>query len=198
MLSFLEARYEPRSTAPLTPSRRTSPASRRPSFRRLCGQRSRPLVPGSNCGSERSPSVRAGPDAPRNPQWPRRSRRRRHRPYYPIVSASCARELPLGGLMIASCDIDFHLHDYADARPDPPVPFGPKTAWLALETTDTDAVASALGPAECTAATWRGASRPPTSRGLRHAAAGDWTLAVSTACSRPTGRRRLSNRSWSD
>ena len=39
-------------------------------------------------------------------------------------------------------------------NPGLPVPFGPKMAWLALESTDADAVGTALGLREARAATW--------------------------------------------
>jgi hypothetical protein len=65
--------------------------------------------------------------------------------------------------------------------PDMPVPFGSNMAWLALETADTDAVATALGLRETRTATWAegiGAAHqnslfvtPPLA---------DWTLVVGT------------------
>jgi hypothetical protein len=60
----------------------------------------------------------------------------------------------LGGL---SGHLHVHVHrvDYTGgANLDLPVPFGPKMAWLALETTDTEAVATALPLAETRPATW--------------------------------------------
>jgi hypothetical protein len=73
--------------------------------------------------------------------------------------------------------------DYArGVDPDVPVPFGPKMAWLALDTNDTAAVARALGLRGAREATWK--------QGIDAAAQGsvfvtpplaDWTLAVSTA-----------------
>jgi hypothetical protein len=66
--------------------------------------------------------------------------------------------------------------------PDLPVPFGPNMAWLALETTDTKAVAGALGLQEVRTAAW--------AEGIDAAQRGslfitpplaDWTLATSKA-----------------
>ena len=51
---------------------------------------------------------------------------------------------------------------------DQPVPFGPRMAWLALDTTDTEAVGAALGLRGMRAATWTGVmkctARPSSSR----------------------------------
>jgi hypothetical protein len=67
------------------------------------------------------------------------------------------------------------------ADPDLPVPFGPKMTWLALDTTDTEAVATALGLQGARAATWAEGIHA-----AHHASVfvtpplADWTLAVST------------------
>jgi len=77
---------------------------------------------------------------------------------------------------------------YKVVYPDLPIPFGPKMAWLAVETTDTEAVAAVLGLREAQPATWGegidGAYRssifvtPPLA---------DWTLVVGTSLF-PTNR----------
>lgn len=67
-------------------------------------------------------------------------------------------------------------------EPDLPVPFGPKLAWLALDTPDTEAVAAALGLQETRAATWaegiEAASQGPV---FITPPLGDWVLAVGTS-----------------
>jgi hypothetical protein len=73
--------------------------------------------------------------------------------------------------------------DFAD-RPDPdmPVPFGPKMAWLALDTRDTGAVATALGLRDARAATWaEGVGAAYQSSVFVTPPLGDWTLAAGTA-----------------
>ena len=65
---------------------------------------------------------------------------------------------------------------------DMPVPFGSKIAWLALDTTDTEAVASALGLQEARTATWKeGIDAAYRSAVFVTPPVGQWTLAVSSA-----------------
>jgi hypothetical protein len=72
--------------------------------------------------------------------------------------------------------------DYAAADPDVPVPFGPRTAWLALETTETDRVVAALGLQDVRAATWaEGIKAVQQSSVFVTPPLADWTLAVGTA-----------------
>jgi hypothetical protein len=92
----------------------------------------------------------------------------------------------LGGFGLSSLAIGplYRFDHPGDAAPAPdvPVPFGPKMAWLAIDSTDTVAVATALDLREAQPATWdegvRGAYQssifvtPPL---------GDWTLALGTA-----------------
>jgi hypothetical protein len=65
---------------------------------------------------------------------------------------------------------------------DLPVPFGPKMAWLALETRDTEAAASALGLREARPATWaEGIDAASELSVFVTPPLGDWTLAVGAA-----------------
>ena len=65
---------------------------------------------------------------------------------------------------------------------DLPVPFGPKMAWLALDTTDTEAVATALSLQGARAATWaEGIAAAYQSLVFVTPPVADWTLAVSTS-----------------
>jgi hypothetical protein len=66
--------------------------------------------------------------------------------------------------------------------PDLPVPFGRQMAWLSLDTTDTAAVARALGLREAREATW-GVGIEAAHRGSVYVSppVADWTLAVCTA-----------------
>jgi len=67
-------------------------------------------------------------------------------------------------------------------NPDLPVPFGPRTAWLALDTTDTEAVATAVGLQEPRPATWaEGVEAAHQSSVFVTPPLADWTLAVGTA-----------------
>ena len=67
-------------------------------------------------------------------------------------------------------------------NPDLPVPFGPRMAWLALDTTDTEAVATALGLREARAATWaEGIDAASQASVFVTPPLGDWTLAVGAA-----------------
>jgi hypothetical protein len=74
------------------------------------------------------------------------------------------------------------VRDEDPSNADQPVPFGPGTAWLALDTTDTEAVGAALGLREMRAATWAEGVRE-----AHHATVfvtppvADWTLAVGDA-----------------
>jgi hypothetical protein len=87
-----------------------------------------------------------------------------------------------GGL---SGHLHFHVHrvDYAGGPdPDLPVPFGPKMAWLALDTTDTEAVATALDLREARAATWaEGTNAANQSSVFVTPPLADWTLVVGRA-----------------
>src|SRR5262249_43907132 len=68
------------------------------------------------------------------------------------------------------------------ADPDLPVPFGPKTAWFALETRNTNAVANALGMQGVQAATWaEGIGAAYQSSVFVTPPLADWTLVVGTA-----------------
>jgi hypothetical protein len=67
-------------------------------------------------------------------------------------------------------------------NPDLPVPFGPRMAWLALDTTDTQAVAPALGLRGARAATWaEGVEAASQASVFVTPPLGDWTLAVGAA-----------------
>jgi hypothetical protein len=92
----------------------------------------------------------------------------------------------LAGLLTGSIIIPYYRRA---ERPDLPVPFGPRMAWLALDTTDTEAVATALG--------LRGARHTPWGQGIEAAhqgsvfvtpPVGDWTLAVGTPLVQPLHR----------
>jgi hypothetical protein len=66
--------------------------------------------------------------------------------------------------------------------PDLPVPFGSKLAWLALETTDTQAVAAVLGLREARPATWAvGIDAAHHASFFITPPLADWTLVASTA-----------------
>jgi hypothetical protein len=70
------------------------------------------------------------------------------------------------------------LGDAAD-NPDLPVPFGPKMAWLALDTTDTEAVAAALGLRGGRAVNWvEGIEAAYQASVFVTPPLADWTLAV--------------------
>jgi len=79
-----------------------------------------------------------------------------------------------------------HLHVHMPRRkvedPDQPLPFGPQVAWLALDTTDIQAVAGALGLRNARAVTWeQGVEAAYRLSVFVTPPLGDWTLAVSTA-----------------
>lgn len=74
------------------------------------------------------------------------------------------------------------VEDAGGADPDLPVPFGPKMAWLALDTTETQAVADALGLRGARAATWaEGVRAAHQSSVFVTPPLGEWTLAVGAA-----------------
>jgi hypothetical protein len=76
----------------------------------------------------------------------------------------------------------YAARDEDNSASDLPIPFGPKTAWLALDTTDTEAVANALGLRDARTATWgeglKAASQPSL---FVTPPLADWTLVVGTA-----------------
>ncbi len=74
-------------------------------------------------------------------------------------------------------------------RPDLPAPFGPKMAWVAVATTDTAAVANALGLRRFTEASW-GDGIEAAHRGSVFVTppVGDWTLVVGTSLFHPPDR----------
>jgi hypothetical protein len=75
-----------------------------------------------------------------------------------------------------------YLRERNPADAEQPIPFGPKTAWLALDTTDTEAVATALGLREARPATWaEGIDAAYESAVFVTPPLADWTLAVGTA-----------------
>jgi hypothetical protein len=72
--------------------------------------------------------------------------------------------------------------DYSAADPDLPVPFGPKMAWLALDTTDTEAVAAALSLRGARAASWAdGIDAAHQSSVFVTPPVADWTLVLGNA-----------------
>jgi hypothetical protein len=73
-------------------------------------------------------------------------------------------------------------------NPDLPVPFGPKMAWLALDTTDTESVAVAIGLQGARAATWaEGIDAASHASVFVTPPLGDWTLAAGSVLF-PPGR----------
>jgi len=67
-------------------------------------------------------------------------------------------------------------------NPDLPLPFGPRVAWLAVDSTDTEAVAKALDLRGTRDASWaQGVEAAYQSSVFVTPPLGDWTLAVSTA-----------------
>jgi hypothetical protein len=85
----------------------------------------------------------------------------------------------LGGFLF----YQVHRVDYTGGDdPDLPLPFGPKTAWLALDTRDTDAVAAALDLRRSRAATWaEGIEAAHQSSVFVTPPVADWTLAMGAA-----------------
>jgi hypothetical protein len=85
----------------------------------------------------------------------------------------------LGGLLTGYLVIPYYR---SVEHPDLPVPFGPKMAWLALDTTDTAAVATALDLRGAQAATWaEGIDAASQSSVFVTPPLGDWTLVVGAA-----------------
>ncbi len=71
-------------------------------------------------------------------------------------------------------------------RPDFPVPFGPKMAWLAMATTDTSAAATALGLRQAADASWgKGVEAAHRGSVFVTPPVGDWTLAAGTPLFQP-------------
>jgi hypothetical protein len=86
----------------------------------------------------------------------------------------------LAGLLTGFLVIPYYKRTVKNS--DRPLPFGPRVAWLALDTTDTKAVAQALGLRGVRDATWRvGVEAAYQSFAFVTPPLGDWTLAVSTA-----------------
>jgi hypothetical protein len=104
------------------------------------------------------------------------------RPPRPMPDASSLAFLALGLFGGLSGHLHFHVHrvNYAgDPDPDLPVPFGPKMAWLALDTSNTDEVARALGLVESRLASWaEGIDGANQSLVFVTPPLADWTLAV--------------------
>jgi hypothetical protein len=83
-----------------------------------------------------------------------------------------------GGLMV----LPRYNVDYAAPDPDSPIPFGPRTAWLAVDTTDTEALATSLGLQDVGPATWADGLKASTQSAVFVTPPlADWTLAVGTA-----------------
>jgi hypothetical protein len=71
--------------------------------------------------------------------------------------------------------------DYTSAEPDPPLPFGENVAWLAVDATDTEAVAVALPLQEARPATWaEGIKAAYQSSVFVTPPLGEWTLVPGT------------------
>jgi hypothetical protein len=103
-------------------------------------------------------------------------------PHFETYSLAVA-GLAAFGLLTGHIIMPLPRREYAgSADPDLPVPFGPKMAWLALDTTDTEAVATALGLQETKAATWaEGINAAHQSSIFVTPPLADWTLAVGAA-----------------
>jgi hypothetical protein len=70
-------------------------------------------------------------------------------------------------------------HQPRRVDPDSPAPFGPRMAWLALDTTDTQEVVAALGLHDARTTTWQeGLTRAHETAVFVTPPLGDWTLAV--------------------
>jgi hypothetical protein len=77
---------------------------------------------------------------------------------------------------------DSYIRGQQPSNVDQPVPFGPNMAWLALETSDTEAVAAALGLREPRTATWaEGIDAAYQSSVFVTPPLADWSLAVGAA-----------------
>jgi hypothetical protein len=105
----------------------------------------------------------------------------------PLSLALIAGLAPVGGLFLhgaAQALINSGPYRRESVRPnaDLPVPFGPKLAWLALDTTDTQAAATALGLQGVRPATWaHGMDAAHQSPVFVTPPLADWTLAVGRA-----------------
>jgi hypothetical protein len=92
------------------------------------------------------------------------------------VTAMNALALPLGFLVLP---LNREVEDDPIDR-DIPVPFGPESAWIALDTTDTAAVANLLGLKDIRSATWaEGIAAAGQSCVFVTPPLGEWTLVVS-------------------
>ncbi len=97
--------------------------------------------------------------------------------YEPADVALCL----LGGLLTGYMVIPYYRTRTVE-NPDLLLPFGPRVAWLALDCTDTEAVARALDLRGARDATWaEGVEAAYRSAAFVTPPLGDWTLAVSTA-----------------
>ncbi len=84
----------------------------------------------------------------------------------------------LGGLLTGHLIIPYHKMAEVES-PDLPIPFGPRMAWLTLDTTDTEAAAAALGLDEAEKATWaEGIAAAYRGSAFVTPPLGDWTLAL--------------------
>jgi hypothetical protein len=85
----------------------------------------------------------------------------------------------LGGLLTRYLIIPYYR---TVEKPDLPLPFGPRAAWLALETTDTAAVTNALDLEDVRDCSWaEGVHAAYQAMVFVTPPLGDWTVAVSTA-----------------
>ena len=97
--------------------------------------------------------------------------------YEPADVALCL----LGGLLTGYMVIPYYRTRTVE-NPDLLLPFGPRVAWLALDCTDTEAVARAPDLRGARDATWaEGVEAAYRSAAFVTPPLGDWTLAVSTA-----------------
>ena len=86
----------------------------------------------------------------------------------------------LGALLTGYLVIPYYRRVEKD--PDQPMPFGPRMAWLALDTADTEAAATALGLEGTRNVIWaEGIEAAHQASVFVTPPLGDWTLAVSTA-----------------
>jgi hypothetical protein len=86
----------------------------------------------------------------------------------------------LGGLLTPYVFLPYY-RTVIQKDPDLPAPFGPKMAWLALDATDTEAVATALDLMEGREATWgEGIEAAHQASVFVTPPLGEWTLAAST------------------
>ena len=93
------------------------------------------------------------------------------------------------GTLIGGATAGYLVYEYfrkADIAPDLPQPFGPRLGWLALDTTDTNAVVDAIALREAREVTWaEGIEEAYKSLVFVTPPLGDWTLVASTSFSRP-------------